>query len=309
MFSARVHKVEEEEKKDVFAPVADLMVGVVFIFIIMVLALSLVMMEDAVPRPLYDQTARELAEVTAQRDALKRRADALADFVTYLKTQGVVPLLDRLAEADATRAKILQMLKDRLAAQGVAVEADFRSGVLRLPTGNLFESAQADPTPHGREVIRLLGVALADTVPCFLPGAAQPPACPPLSQGSVLNAVYIEGHTDAAPLHGGAGDRLRDNWDLSAARAIEAYRIVRESDPRAPSLKNAEGKSLIGVSGYADTRPVTEGLSKEQRADKAAMEADRRIEVRLIMAVNREQVEKTLRELNQRLDKLDAGDP
>ena len=36
------------------------------------------------------------------------------------------------------------------------------------------------------------------------------------------------------------------------------------------------------------------------------MEADRRIEVRLIMAVNREQVEKTLRDLNQRLDGLDA---
>ena len=39
------------------------------------------------------------------------------------------------------------------------------------------------------------------------------------------------------------------------------------------------------------------------------MEADRRIEVRLIMAVNREQVEKTLRDLNQRLDRLDAGAP
>ena len=36
------------------------------------------------------------------------------------------------------------------------------------------------------------------------------------------------------------------------------------------------------------------------------MEADRRIEVRLIMAVNREQVEKTLRDLNQRLDGLDG---
>ena len=171
MFASRVHKIEEEEKKDVFAPVADLMVGVVFIFIIMVLALSLVMMEDAVPRPLYDQAAKELTEVKAQRDVLQARADKLSDFVAYVKTEGVVPLLDRLAEADATRAKILQMLKERLAAQGVAVEADFRNGVLRLPTGNLFESGEADPTPHGREVIRLLGAALADVVPCFLPGA------------------------------------------------------------------------------------------------------------------------------------------
>ena len=122
----------------------------------------------------------------------------------------------------------------------------------------------------------------------------------------MLNAVYIEGHTDTAPVHGG-GDNLRDNWDLSAARAIAAYRIVRDSDARNPNLKNAEGKSLLGVSGYADTRPVTEGLSEKQRQEKNVMESDRRIEIRLIMAVNREQVEKTLRELNHRLDGLDAG--
>ncbi len=306
MFALRHPRADDEEKKDVFAPVADLMVGVVFIFIVMVMALSLVMMDDAVPRQTYDQVVRELAETKAERDALKQRAEQLVDFVTYLKTQGVVPLLDRLAEADATRAKILQMLKDRLAMAGIQVEADFRSGVLRLPTGNLFESGQSDPTPFGKEVIRVLGVTLADTVPCFLPGQDRQAGCPPLSPGSVLNAVYVEGHTDSATFHGGANG-LRDNWDLSAARAIAAYRIVRESDSRISNLKNAEGKSLLGVSGYADTRPVAEGLTEKQRLEKNVMESDRRIEIRLIMAVNREEVEKTLRELNHRLDGLDAG--
>jgi flagellar motor protein MotB len=318
MFAVRHPRADDEEKKDVFAPVADLMVGVVFIFIVMIMALSLVMMDDAVPRATYNLAVKELNDtrierdalvverdaLKAERDALKARARQLADFVTYLRTQGVVPLLDRLAEADATRAKILQMLKNRLAEAGVNVEADFRSGVLRLPTGNLFPSAQADPTPYGREVIRILGVTLADTVPCFLPGAA--PGCPPLSAGNVLNAVYIEGHTDSAAFHGEANG-FHDNWDLSAARAIEAYRIVRESDGRIPVLKNGEGKSLLGVSGYADTRPVTEGLTEKQRSDKTVMETDRRIEVRLIMAVNRDEVEKTLRDLNQRLDGLNAG--
>jgi flagellar motor protein MotB len=305
MFAVRRPKVEEEEKKDVFAPVSDLMVGVVFIFLVMILALSLVMMEDAVPRPDYDQVVRELTETKAKLDVAQKRADQLVDFVAYLKTQGVIPLLDRLAEADATRAKILQTLKEKLDAQGVKVEADFRSGVLRLPTGNLFESAQADPTPYGRDVIRILGQTLADTVPCFIPGEARPITCPQLAPGSVLNAVYIEGHTDSAPVRS-AGEQFRDNWELSAARSIAAWRIVRESDARIPNLKNADGKSLIGVSGYADTRPAVEGLTDKQRTEKSAMEADRRIEVRLIMAVNREQVEKTLRDLNQRLDGLDA---
>ena len=56
MFSRSSQSAETEEKKDIFAPVADLMVGVVFIFIIMVMALSLLIMEDAVPRATFDET-------------------------------------------------------------------------------------------------------------------------------------------------------------------------------------------------------------------------------------------------------------
>lgn len=316
MFSARVQKIEEEEKKDVFAPVADLMVGVVFIFIIMVLALSLVMMEDAVPRPLYDQTAQELAKTSqelaktsqelettrAENQKIVARAEKLENFIAFLKNDHVASLLDQLAETDATRTKILEMLKERLAAQGVMVEADVRSGVLRLPTGNLFPSGEAEPTEHGREVIKILGSALADVAPCFLPDAPQQ-NCPKFLRGAVLNAVYIEGHTDSAPFHG-ASAGLKDNWDLSAARALAAFRIARDADPRVPALKNADRKSLLGVSGYADTRPVND--HGPERADKATMEADRRIEVRLIMAVDRDAVAEILRDLNRRLDALDG---
>ncbi len=50
-----------------------------------------------------------------------------------------------------------------------------------------------------------------------------------------------------------------------------------------------------------------EGLTENQRTEKSVMESDRRIEIRLIMAVNRDEVAKTLRDLNLRLDGLDAG--
>lgn len=302
MFSARLHKVEEEEKKDVFAPVADLMVGVVFIFIIMVLALSLVMMEDAVPRPLYDQTAQQLEKTRAENQQILARAEKLETFVRFLKAENVAPLLDQLAESDATRAKILDMLKERLAARGVTVEADARSGVLRLPTGNLFPSGEAEPTEHGREVIKILGGALADVAPCFLPDAP-PKNCPKILRGALLSAVYIEGHTDSAPFRG-AHAGLMDNWDLSAARAIAAFRIARDADPRVPALKNADHKSLLGVSGYADTRPVNERAT--DLADKPALEADRRIEVRVIMAIDRDAFAEILRDLTRRLDALDG---
>ena len=307
MFAARRPLADEEEKKDVFGAVADLMVGVVFIFIVMVMALSLVLMDDAVPRPAYDEVVKKLAETQAERDLLKIQADQLADLVRFLKYQDVAPLLSRLAEADATRSTILLTLKQKLAEKGIEVEADLRNGTLRLPSGNLFDTGQADPTPFGEQVIHGLGVTLAETIACYLP-APKPKQCPASKDGSVLSAIYVEGHTDAAPFRI-AHDRFRNNWDLSAARAIEAYRIIRESDARIPDMKNAEGRSLVGVSGYADTRPVTDGLSDKQRAEKGAMEADRRIEIRLVMAVNRDAVEKTLRALNRKLEGLDAPTP
>lgn len=343
MFAPYSRPADAEEKKDVFAPVADLMVGVVFIFIIMVLALSLLMREDldnAVPKSEYDaivsqldvekekarteaeranreETTRKVAEtdrdqarelayrerVRAEQEEAARRK--LAEFVRYMRDTGVVPILGRIAEADKRRTEILERLKDRLFASNIKVEIDAENGTLRLPSTKLFESAKADPTPVGTEVIKSLGVAIADIVPCYLANGARPEQCPQTDGAGVLSAVYIEGHTDAAPFRNTV-DRFRNNWDLSAARAIEAFRIVRESDPRVSALRNAEGKALVGVSGYADTRPSTEGLSTEQRLDDQAKETDRRIEVRLIMAVDQHEVLSTLREFNERLEELNV---
>ena len=77
MFSRSSQPAETEEKKDIFAPVADLMVGVVFIFIIIVMALSLLIMKDSVPRAAFDRLEKRLTETEASR---KR----LADFVIPL---------------------------------------------------------------------------------------------------------------------------------------------------------------------------------------------------------------------------------
>ena len=88
-------------------------------------------------------------------------------------------------------------------------------------------------------------------MPCYLASAARPANCPPEDGAGVLSAIYIEGHTDASPFRNTV-DRFRDNWDLSAARAIEAFKII---SPRLSGLRNGDGKALVGVSGYAANTP------------------------------------------------------
>lgn len=69
------------------------------------------------------------------------------------------------------------------------------------------------------------------------------------------------------------------------------------------ALRNKDGDALLGVSGYADTRPAVRDAPDRRLPDMA--DKDRRIEVRVIMTTNEEFVESVLGDLNSRLKQLD----
>ena len=119
-------------------------------------ALSLHIMDDiqnAVPKSTYDeQKARadsldhKLADAIETIAREKDRADReqasrqrLAEFVRYVQTTGVVPILARLAEANERRTEILEKLRERLIAGNIQVDVDLENGTLRLPSTKLFE--------------------------------------------------------------------------------------------------------------------------------------------------------------------------
>lgn len=75
--------------------------------------------------------------------------------------------------------------------------------------------------------------------------------------------VSIQGHTDDLPVLPGA--RFRDNWELSAARALSVLRYFVE-------VKGLEARRFE-VAGYADTRPVAPNTSAKNR------QLNRRVEI------------------------------
>lgn len=84
MFADRVPHRADDEQNDIFAPVADLMVGVVFIFIILILALSLdLSTEQTVPKSTYDVKVQEnttlARELSSVRALLEKTTSALND--------------------------------------------------------------------------------------------------------------------------------------------------------------------------------------------------------------------------------------
>ncbi len=288
-----------EERKDLFGPVADLMVGVIFIFIILLIGLALHLQPED-----YQRLRDRNAELEKQNDELETENARLRTFGQYVRDHQLGGLLARIGAANETRAQLLTDIQHRLRTLGVEVTIDPVNGTLRLPAGGLFRVGQAEPTDRGRETIRKLGDVLAATLPCYTAAADHRESCRTAAESnpySSLSSAYIEGHTDVVPFSASFG-QYRNNWDLSAGRAIETYRLLGTTHPQLQALRNRDGEALLGVSGYAETRPAT---TAPERRDEAVRDLDRRIEVRLIMTANETAVRAAIAELNQQLEQVD----
>lgn len=226
---AHEHAAEEE---NYFVSMTDMMVGLVFIFIILVMYYAL-----------------QFREVT-----------------------------EELTGADNTRAEILQQIQASLKSKGVDVTIDTQNGILRLPDSILFDSGQDTLKPDGRDKVARLAMALDEILPCYTEqdsSTLRRADCPVSDHR--IESVYIEGHTDRDPFARGG----RDNWDLSAVRAINTYRAVALARPGLTGLCARKGggecEPVLSVSGYGPQRPIDSGDSDEAKS------RNRRIDLRIIM--------------------------
>jgi chemotaxis protein MotB len=222
----------EAEEESYFISMADMMVGLVFVFIVLLLYFAMQ----------YRQNSAKITDATAARTTL------------------------------------LETLDRQLLARGLQVSIDTRTGVLRLPEDVLFDRGQADLTPRGQAAVAILGGALTRVLPCY---TYPRPAGACAASLHDLDALFIEGHTDRDVLAGRGA--LRDNLDLSVARAANTYRALVAAAPGLAALRNhAPGgrtpQPVLSVAGYGADRPIDTGDTPEAKA------RNRRIDLRFLMA-------------------------
>lgn len=223
------HPTEQDESY--FVSMTDLMVGMLFVFIILLMA-----------------------------------------FALNLKEQET-----KLTQTDKAREEMLRDIESALKNKGIPVTVLPESGVLRLPEQVLFDVNKAELQPKGLDAVGKLGEALDEILPCYA-GDASLPICTGKAAGRV-ESVFIEGHTDDT----GSLDR---NWQLSYQRARAVYVQLLETWPKVGEMRNDKnglkgaGEKLIGISGYADQRPIDCAEAKEE-----CRKRNRRIDMRFIMAV------------------------
>jgi chemotaxis protein MotB len=248
-------------------------------------ARALVAQEEARAAAMIAQLERTNAEqeaalaIVRQDEARRAAAVAQTEAARALARQRQLEDLNtRLQGADATRAMILLQIEADMAAAGVDVEIDLEQGILRLGDQVLFDTADADLTQRGQEILVQVAAAFAAVLPCYADGVPRPENC--ASEGFAVEALYIEGHTDNRPVTVAAA--FRDNLALSAERATNTYRfMVGASDTLAALCLRRPDQSctpILGVSGYGDRRPIAPNDTPEGQA------LNRRIDFRIIMA-------------------------
>ena len=254
--------------------VSDLMVGLLFLFIIILMAFALNFRtaEDAADATL-EELVVERDNLAIERDVIEADRSALAADRDKLLAERdrLAGITELLLARDAERAELLTRIKAALASRGLEVEVDLESGILRLPESLLFGSNEAALSETGRAAIVVLGEVLAATLPCY--ATAGIGANCPAGGRDLLDAVLIEGHTDDQPIRGGP---FADNWALSAARARGTYQALMAAAPALDALANPSGATLFGLGGYAERRPVIEGATDEARR------VNRRIDLRFL---------------------------
>jgi len=269
------HHAEEDE--NYFISMTDMMVGILFVFIIllMVFAMNFRQQTDT-----SEERIRRLEEVANTASRVQKE-------VSRLQNEVEGEIAAAAAAAELTR-ELLEKLRDRLQDEGLTVEVDFRSGVLRLGEDAInfaINSALLDEVAAAN--VDKLAAALAAVLPHYTPeGGSQ--------KAAYVETVFIEGHTDRS----GTAEL---NWQLSTARAVNTFWRLVQQQPYLRELRNRAGTPVLSAAGYADSRPIP-------GVDPGEYDRHRRIDLRFILDTDSSQrlkdVKQLTDEMQEHLDRL-----
>lgn len=125
----------------------------------------------------------------------------------------------------------------------ISVSKTDTTTTISMPMDNVFTIGKANMNNLGKEWVATLVETLRE---------------------QSFKEIRVEGHTDNLPIKGGV---YPSNWELSSARASDAVKFM--------IAKGIDPKNIAAV-GYADTHPLVENDTKENRAK------NRRIEITIV---------------------------
>ncbi|SFG68445.1 OmpA/MotB family protein [Neptunomonas qingdaonensis] len=168
-----------------------------------------------------------------------------------------------LKEAEGVRRTILQEAAEMLIKRGIQVSVSENETVLSISNDILgFKTGAYEVGLRYQSTALQIGEVLSEVIRSG-------------NRSDYLDTIFIEGHTDDRPTAGFMG---KGNWGLSAFRAISLWQFWDKAllpGSQLDELRNKELLPLFSVSGYAETRPVTD---KQETEEEYSL--NRRVDIR-----------------------------
>lgn len=270
---------------------SDFMASLLAIFIL-VLIVTLIELEKKKDHLAAAMKASEQAE-KEMRVTLKDLIGSLEDIQTV--QDSIASSLQNVNQRERSLTTMLDGIQKDLKERGI--EIVLAENAFHIPEHQLqFALGKYDiPIPHA-EAAGSIGQVLLQYL-------SKP------ENLSLLDTVFVEGHTDSVP-----NSREMGNWGLSTYRAISLWNFWTDKPGELAALKylhtspadpSIPSKPLISVSGYSDTRS-THGLLDGQILKNDRPE-DRRIDIRFTLVSSEKQSLEGLREnMKQMKEKTDV---
>ena len=286
----RPHEEPEDAHEGYFASISDLMVGILFIFLLMLAVFAINYADEDKDKEiarltkLNEELRTELNKKDAEIAALRGEVAAIRDDRDRLKA-GVVALIKQIEDMriglgnekgriEGIRTDLLLSLKRAMDVLRVNVEVDAGQGILRLLSDGLFLLNEDKFTQKGLRDAGALINEIALQLPCFAAKSTNTVVCD--KQQPIFETVLIEGHTDTS-----ATNRTGGNWTLSTDRARAFLELMTGTISSVRDLRNSEDQLLLGLAGYGETRPRRDIPGDDER--------NRRIEVRFLLSGQRDE--------------------
>ena len=147
-------------------------------------------------------------------------------------------LEELIEETKADARELAEELKEQIEADQIEIETEGRKIIIRIREKGSFKSGSHIMTDDYFNVMDDIRAVLMQK-----PGSIQ-----------------IQGHTDDIPIR---SSRYRSNWELSTARAVSVAQALMNGDI---------DRRRFEVSGFADTQPLADNNSQENRARNRRVE-------------------------------------
>ena len=271
-------KHHSDEGVNFLASVSDLTSALLFVFIIALAWATMQAQQAAHDAEKAKQNALAQEQKTSEAlEEAKRQAEQAEEYKILLGHAN-----SRIFGNKEDRSKLMEAVKKEIEnSMHLKVDIDATKGILRVPEDAVtFQTGSAELSEENLRRVEVMGRIFAEILPCykaFTSEDSRSDRCLALNpDGNMLDAVFIEGHTDNQTFN---GDTLENrNRLLSTSRSNTVYQTMVLGNPELAGMTNSNGESLFSLSGYGADRPLPGHHHDTPTSDAA----NRRIEFRFI---------------------------